>query len=296
MSVERALLRGRTAFRKGRARDGSMNSHGVSMVLIALACVVATGQLSGQVLSRSGSVHGTAVDSTGRLLADVQIEIEGLKRSTRTSEQGWFRIDSVEEGSHVLSAKRLGFRPIVLSLRVRANDTTYAQLVLKSAEQTLAPVTVRATPSSAAPSTGFDERLNNAQGAYFTAADIARLNPSRVSQLLRRVPTLRVAPNGEIFSGRGKTSLLSKACANGLPIYVDNVLLGGGSADDPSTLSDGFFGKGSPQNPTARAAIDLLNPTTIAGIEVYSGPATVPPNIAGANSSCGAILIWTKQK
>jgi hypothetical protein len=172
---------------------------------------------------------------------------------------------------------------------------TPGQVSGQSAENTLAPVIVRATPS-AAPSTGFDERLNNAQGAYFTAADIERFNPLRVSQLLRRVPTLRVAPNGEIFSSRGKASLLSKACANGLPIYVDNVLLGGGSVDDPSALSDGFFGKSSPHNPTARAAIDLLNPTTIAGIEVYSGPATVPPNIAGANSSCGAILIWTKQK
>ena len=173
-----------------------------------------------------------------------------------------------------------------------ASDQVFGQ----SAPQSLPPVTVNATPTSAAPSTGFDERRNSAHGTYFTATDIERVNPSRVSQLLRRVPALRVAPNGEVFSGRGKASLLSKACANGLPIYVDNVLLGGGSVDDPSALSDGFFGKGSPQNPTARTAIDLLNPGTIAGIEVYSGPATVPPNIAGANSSCGAILIWTKQK
>jgi hypothetical protein len=246
--------------------------------------------------TRSGSIFGTAADSTGRFLADVQLDVEDINRSTRTSPQGWFRIDSVEEGTHLLVARRLGFQPIVLSIRVLANDITYADVILRPNMHSLAPVTVRAAVSSAATSTGFDGRMGTGQGTYFTSADIEKIGPSKISNLLRRVPALRVSANGEVFSSRGKVSLLSKACANGLPVYVDNVFFGGGSSDDPSTLSDGFFGKGSGQNPVVRSAIDLVDPTRIAGIEIYSGPATVPANIAGANSSCGAILIWTKQK
>lgn len=245
---------------------------------------------------RSGSIFGTAADSTGLLLSDVQLDVEDINRGTRTSAQGWFRIDSVEEGIHLLVARRLGFQPIVLSVRVVANDITYADLILRPNMHSLAPVTVRGTVSSASASTGFDGRMGTGQGTYFTADDIEKIGPSKISNLLRRVPALRVSANGEVFSSRGKVSLLSKACANGLPIYVDNVLFGGGRSDDPSTLSDGFFGKGSSQNPVVRTAIDLVDPSRIAGIEIYSGPATVPANIAGANSSCGAILIWTKQK
>jgi hypothetical protein len=273
-----------------------MDSFRLSILSIALIWACVSVRASGQSVSHHGSIFGTAVDSTGRPLADVQVEIEDLKLSVRSSAQGIFRLDSVEAGSYTLAGRRLGFKPIVVPLRVAANEVTYADLVFRATVDRLAPVTVSGVASSAAPSTGFDERMIDGQGTYITAADIEKLNPARVSQILRRVPTLRVAPNGEVFSGRGKVSLLSKACANGLPIYLDNVLLGGGTEDDPSSLSDGFFGKASPQNPNARAAIDLVNPTSIAGIEIYSGPSTIPPSVQGSNSSCGAILIWTKRK
>jgi hypothetical protein len=39
---------------------------------------------------------------------------------------------------------------------------------------------------------------------------------------------------------------------------------------------------------------DLSPPKEIAGIEVYAGPATIPPQFAGGRSSCGVVLIWTR--
>jgi hypothetical protein len=41
--------------------------------------------------------------------------------------------------------------------------------------------------------------------------------------------------------------------------------------------------------------LDLLpSPHDLAGIEVYAGPATIPPQYSGYNRGCGLILIWTK--
>jgi hypothetical protein len=41
--------------------------------------------------------------------------------------------------------------------------------------------------------------------------------------------------------------------------------------------------------------LDLLpSPRELAGIEVYAGAATIPPQFAGFNRGCGIILIWTK--
>jgi hypothetical protein len=43
--------------------------------------------------------------------------------------------------------------------------------------------------------------------------------------------------------------------------------------------------------------MNSIPPTDIHGIEIYSGPADVPPEYAGANSDsfCGLIIIWTRQ-
>lgn len=38
----------------------------------------------------------------------------------------------------------------------------------------------------------------------------------------------------------------------------------------------------------------LPTPKTLAGIEVYAGPSTVPPQFSGMNRGCGVILVWTK--
>ena len=41
--------------------------------------------------------------------------------------------------------------------------------------------------------------------------------------------------------------------------------------------------------------LDLLpSPKQIAGIEVYSGSSTIPPQFAGYNRGCGVILVWTR--
>ena len=38
----------------------------------------------------------------------------------------------------------------------------------------------------------------------------------------------------------------------------------------------------------------LPPPRDLAGIEVYAGPATIPPQFNGYNRGCGVILVWTK--
>jgi hypothetical protein len=41
--------------------------------------------------------------------------------------------------------------------------------------------------------------------------------------------------------------------------------------------------------------LDLLpTPKSLAGIEVYAGSATIPPQFNGMNHGCGVILVWTK--
>jgi hypothetical protein len=42
--------------------------------------------------------------------------------------------------------------------------------------------------------------------------------------------------------------------------------------------------------------LDLLPPPNdLAGIEVYAGASTIPPEFNGYNRGCGLILVWTKE-
>jgi TonB-dependent Receptor Plug Domain len=170
--------------------------------------------------------------------------------------------------------------------------------VLKPLVPELAPVTVRGTASVTRDTPSeFTQRMTNGQGIYFTAADIEKLRPHRVSDMLRRVPGLTILLNGEVFSGRGVVTIRSGACAHGMPVYVDRVQVGGGSTGDPSSITDdALHRKPDWLSPTAasRSAIDGIKPQDIAGIEVYKGPATTPASVPGMTSSCGSILIWTK--
>jgi len=40
--------------------------------------------------------------------------------------------------------------------------------------------------------------------------------------------------------------------------------------------------------------LNTLDPKIIAGIEVYGGNSTLPPQFQRGGNSCGALLIWTR--
>ncbi|MEO8909237.1 MAG: TonB-dependent receptor [Gemmatimonadaceae bacterium] len=253
---------------------------------------------SAQSAITSGIIEGIAVDSSGAVLSGVEVQLADIGSDPQTTRGGRYRFDSVGAGGHVLVARKLGFQPVTVTLQVLANEVTYADLVMKPGMTTLAPVKVTASlgSGSSAPA-AFLQRMASGQGTYFTESDIAKIHPKRVSDLMRRVPGLDISPGGQIFSGRGAVTFKTDACAFGIPIFIDNVQVGGGNMGDPESITDrAMQRKPDFLNPasTGRSAIDGVKPSDIAGIEVYKGPATALATVSGTTSSCGTILIWTK--
>lgn len=252
----------------------------------------------------SGTVAGKATDERGLAMPDVQVEIVDVHRTFRTKSNGLFRIDSLEPGDHIIAVRRLGFSPLVATIAVDSAGTTFADVVMRPAANVLASVLVKEDMLMRGVPRAFLERMHSgAQGTFITASDIKRANPQRISDVLRAVPGVKVAPNGEVFTSRGAITILSNACANGLPIYLDNIEVGGGTEGAP----EGFIGdlnvgrvaaRGSApiagSTASARSIADIVPPERVVAIEVYSGPATVPVTLPAANSSCGAVFIWTR--
>src|SRR5438105_2266022 len=90
---------------------GLAGSFGLALCLSFAAFALAAGQGAG-----SGSIRGTAVDTSGKLIPGVEIAIVDLNRVTRTTAGGWFVLDSVPAGAHQLRARRSGFEFVSRSL------------------------------------------------------------------------------------------------------------------------------------------------------------------------------------
>ncbi len=256
----------------------------------------------GQQPQPTGGISGRATNERGEVMSGVEIEVVDAHRKTHTSGNGLYHLDSIGAGAHVFQARRVGFSALVASVEVDSAETTYADVVMRPTVNVLASVLVKADLLMRGVPRAFMERMHSgAQGTYITAADIKRQNPQRVSDILRFVPGVKVASNGEVFSSRGLVTVLSNGCANGLPVYLDNVQVGGGTGGGPDgfigDLNAGRVGRGpAPVGTTAlaRSMADIVPPERVVAIEVYSGPATVPPTLPAANSACGAVFIWTR--
>ena len=246
----------------------------MSRLLIAASALVAflaggAAPLSGQsVPMETGGIVGTIADSAGGLIAGAQVSIAGVRGRAETGADGAFRMAGVPAGSQLLISRRIGFRPESLVVSVRQGIPVEVVVRMRATPQQMAPVIVAADRSRPVGRLrGFNERRVQGNGHFFTAADIARRNPQVVTDLLRTLPGVRLNPaNGQrvpIFRGQRCPPL----------VWVDG-----------APASAGYFD------------VDNLTPGSLAGIEVYLGPATVPPELQWVlgKSSCGVIALWTQ--
>ncbi|MDQ6718995.1 MAG: TonB-dependent receptor [Gemmatimonadota bacterium] len=283
--------------------ESTVERHSWMTLAAALILVIGSPRaITAQQQQPEGRVFGKATNERGEVMADVEVEVVDAHRKTRTSRNGLYHLDSIPAGAHVFQARRVGFSPLVASIEVDSGETTYADVVMRPAANVLASVLVKADLLMRGVPRAFLERMHSgAQGTYITAADIKKQNPHRVSDILKFVPGVKVAENGEVFSSRGMVTVLSNGCSNGLPVYLDNVQVGGGTGGGPDGFigdqNAGRVGRGpAPVGTTAvaRSVADIVPPERVVAIEVYSGPATVPPTLPAANSACGAVFIWTR--
>lgn len=178
-------------------------------------------------------------------------------------------------------------RPVVeLSARFAAAQPELSGTAAapKATELDATLVTARANEDR----TGFDRRrLTWPAGRFFTAQDIERRRPISTLDIFRGYPGLNVIPScggmcnriliGRSIGGRGAEGDVCQPV-----LFVDGVRL---PDPDPPIGPRGILPHPFDQ---------ILNPQDIRGIEVYNGPASIPPAYASKGSECGAILVWTK--
>ncbi len=220
---------------------------------------------------------GVVRDSlTGNPIQGVTVWVPQQALATRSSSTGGFTLRGVEAGQFEIFFRQVGYRvgsiTIELTLGARSSTVDLGAVAMIPIATELSPLVVTGKePNLMLRQVGFYHRRRFEAGTFFTQADIARENPTRTSDLFRRIPGFRVFTDGSIASTRGIPSISRGFGMCEVDYYIDGLNV---MAPD----------------------VDVVIPTSISAMEIYRGAASIPPLVRGShNPKCGVVAIWTRE-
>jgi hypothetical protein len=228
----------------------------------------------------SGAKTGNAAVS-GRVVlegapsnAGSRVEVVGTDAVALTNERGEFTIRNLPSGTHVLLARHLGFGAETVPVDLSSRESKQVTIKLPKFVAVLEPVTVTARRQGSLDKVGFNQRMKSGVGFYMGPDQIQAMHPNYLTDILRRVPSLRIVstPTGDVVtSSRGVTSLSSNPCVQ---YYVDDMPWMSATPGDIN---------------------NFVNGNEVVGVEVYAGPGA-PAQYTRAGQDCTSVVLWTKFK
>lgn len=213
---------------------------------------------------------GRVADVRGNSLPRAEISVTTTTLRAESADDGRFEITSLPSGSVEVIVRHIGFSPAKISLELGSGELRDIRVMLSPMAVLIDSVSIVATAeTNEVGYGGFENRRARGFGTYFTREDIEKKRPRVPSDLFRTVSGVKLIRE------------------NGTPTVVSNRLGAYNCALRVFVDGDDY--------PLYGQSIDaLVHVADIGAIEVYSGGATVPPQFAGRESTCGVIAIWTR--
>ena len=223
-----------------------------------------------------GDLVGRIVDrATGRPMAAADITVQGTRFRTQSDELGYFALDDVLPGDHLIEVSHLGFEAVTRMVSIVADRTVDLRVEVSADPIELEPLVVTVLRDRRLEIRGFYDRRTRSErtgsGFFMDQEEIDRRPAATTSSLLREAPGVRVTCAGrscDIGSSRGRS------CRR-MNLYLN------GNLAISATRSAGM------------SVDELVRPSKIAVVEVYSSSASAPAEYSGSGR-CGAVVIWTR--
>ena len=242
---------------------------GDGSTFVTLAGEVTDGRARMDTLLRGPArLRGTVLNDAGRPVSGAIVEVWQTGLSTSTDSSGRFDIATLPVGTHALEVRRIGFAPHRIPVHLAARSPTAVQVVLDKQVRMLDPVRVSARTLYSRRGAEIEQRRQRGFGHFILRDELERSPAARVTDVLQRVPGVRVYPNqgGNVVTiARGATG--SGPCRP--TVYMDGHKLG--------TSEDLDF---------------LATVSSLEAIEVYTSAGQAPAEYWGG--SCGTIVLWTR--
>jgi hypothetical protein len=235
---------------------------------------VSTGPAEGQ-NTRPSRLQGNVVTQTQGPLAEAEITILELSRTTFSDSAGRFVFGAVPTGKYQVRVRRIGFREQYLSAHVEPSRPKDVLIVMEAGAYSLPAIRVTARslkPIEYAYTHKYDDffrRRSVGLGFFKIRQDFERLNPLRVADILRGIPRVQVT-----YRAFGDPEVRIVGCRS-LAVWIDGSLQypGGDDYDD---------------------RLERVHPSRVEMVEVYRGPAEMPAEAAMFGNKDCAIMIWTR--
>ena len=247
------------------------------MKVLSFLGVAATASALASLAHAQGSIiAGRVLTDSGMILVGAEVVLNGPQNLQRTNEKGEFRFSAVPAGYQIVGVRMPGFAPKVDTVEVADAGEVRREFKLSRIETSLPEVPVTATLLDRK-LFEFHERRRFGVGRFLDSAEFANTRGTRTSDRLTKLPGL-VVVRGR-FSSEAYVANTRTRSRGGGPlcralVFIDNI------------------------NQGTSFNVNELDPSIIAAVEWYAGPATVPARFAiGARrneSYCGVLAIWLR--
>ncbi len=233
----------------------------------------------------TGIVGAVSDATSGAPLNGVSVRTSAGRQTTVTDSRGRFALNDLAPGGHTVEFAQLGFATRTDTIHVVPGRVTNARVGLSADPVQLDPIEITVERREIAlQAAGYYHRAEEGFGDFIDREEIERRMPNEMSDVFSRIPGVELYADPDnplekyiVLRGGRQSSLSSGAYGRCFPrVILDGLVLTGGG-DDPAQLDR------------------MLDPSAIAGVEVFSTGSGVPAQYAGTGSSCGVILIWTRR-
>ena len=222
-------------------------------------------------------VRGRVTREDGSPLRGALVRVIGAGSTVRSGANGGFAITDASAGTQTVEARMIGFTPHRRTVQVKASGTDDIALVLPVQRMQLDTVRVAATRPISAEVRGIEARARAGTGRFFSGDVIRERSSMFVTDILRGMNGLVVTggPRGNQVQMRsfGASEQLCTPF-----VFFDGALVQVGGGQPSSLLID-----------------DFVTRDDVAAMEVYSRGSAVPAELAGGNTGCGAIAVWSRR-
>ncbi len=225
-----------------------------------------------------GRLLGVFDERTGDPVEGAEV-IDVLEKTTAlTTKTGTVTLAFLPDGGGMIRIRKVGYEAQTMVVAISEADTIPLTVLLKpSVTQLPKVVTTDSAPRFISPGlSAFEERRKqNVGGSFIAATELRKSDGRPLANVLRNVPGLKVqcstrTSECRALSGRSqsKYAILGGDCV--VDIYVD-----GTGYSDPD--------------------LNKLRVDELGGVEYYSG-AAVPIQYNRTGSTCGVLLLWTRER
>lgn len=245
---------------------------------------------------RAQTLEGHVLDeATGDAIAGALVTLADLRGGVvavvTTGDDGAFTFTEPDPPgrSYELRVEQIGYGPARARLQFSPGRPLQVDVLLAPAAIPVDSVVVSTSRSRRLVEVGFEARREAGGAIYIDRTQVEERSATRVTDLLRGQPGVRVISFGseeDIRVGASGRNLSGSDCQPA--VWIDGSRVRSAGAPDVDQARTGSRMRVDP------ALTELVSPDDIEGIEVYTGPAGLPVQFRDRNADCGVVLIWTR--